>query len=179
MSGSGWVNGDADPARRAGGRGEGVAEGRRRGGADEVATVIAWAEHVQGRLGPEQVGEGAGRLAAHLGQRTERRPAQGRSDLALGSGQLIGGGEHRRSEHPVVGGPGLDHDAPAPATGSEQTGGMDQERHRLLGRPIAGGEELLVEVEENHRVDLTELMEGGLGPDHDPGVPGRIRGRRR
>ena len=86
-----------------------------------------------------------------------------------------------RDEHLVVGDAGLHEDAPAAGRLPHQPGGAHQQPERLLGGPVAGGEELLVDVEERDEPDRVAVagpaVQGRLGADDDVGVD--VGGRRR
>ena len=74
--------------------------------------------------------------------------------------------------------PGL-HEQPDPgAPASDQPGGAGEQRQGLLGGAVAGRQQLLVEVEEGHRVGLGHPVEHGLGADeHARAAPVVVVGR--
>ena len=61
---------------------------------------------------------------------------------------------------------------------AHQPGRPGHQPERLLGRPVPRGQQLLVEVEEGDDVGRVDLVQGGLGADHDP-RPGRPHRPRR
>jgi hypothetical protein len=71
--------------------------------------------------------------------------------------------------------PGLDEDATAPLPTAHQPGRPSQQGQRLLGRPVTGGKELLVEIQEGNTVDLRQSVQNGLGADEDRRVGKRSR----
>ncbi len=69
---------------------------------------------------------------------------------------------------------GLEQQPPRPVTTSDEPGRPGQQRQRFLGGAVAGGEQLLVEIEERHDVGTIDLVQRRLGPDdevapHSPG----------
>jgi hypothetical protein len=80
-----------------------------------------------------------------------------------------GGVDHLVARHT-----GLHQQAPGVMATARQAGGPGQHGQGGLGGAVAGGEQLLVEVEEGHRAGAGHPVEHGLGPDEDAGA-----GRRR
>ena len=113
--------------------------------------------------GPRPAGSAARAPAATLvvGSRPGSPSMRGPDDRVLGHGGSAGGAG-RRSASPT-----------ARARPGEQ-------RHGLLGGPVAGGEQLLVEVEEGDGGDRRgrQPVQHGLGADGDAGVGGIAVGRR-
>ena len=67
---------------------------------------------------------------------------------------------------------------PCPSPAAHHPAGPREQRQRLLGRPVAGRGQLLVEVEEGDRVGRGDPVQDGLGADHHPGA-GIARARTR
>ena len=108
----------------------------------------------------DEVGRGRAR---HRSQRGGRREAERLPPRQLVRGQAPGVGEQRGLEHLVVrqprSGPGC---GPPPRPIADQPGGPDQQGERLLGGPVAGRQQLAVEVEEGH--DVGRPRPGGAPP---------------
>ena len=115
------------------------------------------------RAGAREHGQGAGRGQAELAAPGQRR-----------AGEPAGIGVEDGVEHLVVGQPGLHQQPPAAGAAAEQAGGAGQQGQRLLGGPVAGREQLVVEVEEGHHVGPRHPVQHGLGADVDRG--GRASG---
>ena len=117
-------------------------------------------------------------LAADLGHGDERREAElprRRSRSASVTERRVA--VERRPDDLVVRRPGLQQQPAAAVRGPPtQAGRPDQQRQGLLGGPVAGGEQLLVEVEERHDVGVSDPVQHGLGADEQPA---RSAGRRR
>ena len=136
----------------------------------------AGTEHLDAGRSAERVHEGRRGRAGHRGQRRERREAQGLTASELRGREPARVGEQRglRGPRGAAGGsaPGAARRRPV----SDQPGRSHQEGERLLGGPVARGQQLLVEVEEGHDVGRRHLVEHSLGADVDRRV-GQRRAR--
>ena len=105
--------------------------------------------------------------AANGGRPSSRRRARS------GSTSRPGIGEQRRLDHLVAGQERLHEQPPAAGPRPDEPGAAHEQRHRLLGRPVARRQQLGVDVEERHDVGVRHPVEHRLGADVHPG-----RGRR-
>ncbi len=82
-------------------------------------------------------------------------------------------GQDGGADHLVIGQERLHQQPPATLAGPEQPGGAHQQGHRLLGRPVPRGVQLVVDVEECHHVGVRDAVQHRFGADVDLGVGGR------
>ena len=88
----------------------------------------------------------------HGGQHGHRREAQHLPPGPLRGHEATRVGVQHGVEHLVAGQAGLHQQPPAAGAAAGQPGGPGQQRQGLLGGPVAGRQQLLVEVEEGHHV---------------------------
>lgn len=76
-------------------------------------------------------------------------------------------GEQRRLHHLVVWEARLHQHAAPIGSGADEAGGTGQEGEGFLGGAVARCEQLLIEVEEDHRVGPVDAVQRGFGSDDD------------
>ena len=85
----------------------------------------------------------------------------------------------RGLEHGMVGLAGLHEQVPVGLSPAHHPAGQREHRQGLLGRPVAGRGQLLVEVEERDGVGRRDPVQDGLRADHHPGAGITVLRRRR
>ena len=130
-------------------------------------------------IAPQAGGELVAAGAGDRGERGERRQAEQPAAGALGLDEPAGVGEQRGAHDVVVREERL-HEQPATvAAAPGETGAAHEQRHRLLGGPVARRQQLGVDVEEGDDVGPRHPVQHGLGADVDAGGRRQRRCRRR
>ena len=107
-------------------------------------------------------------MVAAGGNRSSRR----RAASALGHQGRFG--MQRRLDHLVVGPAGLHQEPAAARPTAHDAVGEHHQRERLLGRPVAGREQFLVDVEEGDQTGVVDPVQDRLGPEEHPARPSHV-----
>ena len=163
--------------RRRRGRGRPSGGGRRsrarpsssqRGGADRVAALARRRRRCPGTARRASAtsslpGPDTAARAANGGSPSSRRRARSGSTSRPGSASSAAWTTSWRGRNVCT------SSRPPPARGPTSRAAAHEQRHRLLGGPVARRQQLDVDVEEGHDVGARHPVQHGLGADVDPG----------